>query len=98
MIFSTIKELKKDEFLFEPGSSGSTFWFVMTGKLEILVKTDNEFKYSKGVDENTFFGKKEYFNESRDEYAKVVSDKALLIELNTIKYNNIISKTQISEA
>lgn len=67
--------------MFEPGSSGSTFWFVMTGKLEILVKTDNEFKYSKGIDENTFFGKKEFFKETRDEYAKVVSEKAVLIEL-----------------
>lgn len=53
----------------------------MTGKLEILVKTDNEFKYSKGIDENTFFGKKEFFKETRDEYAKVVSEKAVLIEL-----------------
>lgn len=97
MVFSSIVELKQDEFLYQAGDSGSMFWFVLTGKLEVSVKTDNEFKFSKNVDESTFFGKKQFFNETRGDYAKVVSAKALLLQFKTIKYNKIVSKTQISE-
>jgi hypothetical protein len=53
----------------------------LVGKIELLVKTDDEFKYSKGIDESSFFGKKEFFNEPRGDYAKVISEKAVLIEL-----------------
>jgi len=53
----------------------------MTGSLEILVKPNesDEFKYSKGIDESTFFGLKKYFNEERSDYARVVSEKVELI-------------------
>lgn len=97
MIFTTVKELKQDEFLYEAGAAGDTFWFLVTGKMEMLVKPDGEFKYSKGVDESNFFGKKEFYTETRGDYAKVVTPKAVLLVFQTVKFNNIISKTQISE-
>jgi len=40
MLFSKIIEIKKDEFLHQAGDSGGSFWFVMEGKLEILVKSN----------------------------------------------------------
>ena len=63
MLFASVKDLKQGDFLYQPGDSGASFWFVLVGKLDMLVKSDDEFKYSKGVDESTFFGKKEFYNE-----------------------------------
>ena len=61
------------------------------------MKENGEFKYSKGIDEGTFYGKKEFFNDPRCDYAKAVGKKAILLKFETVKYNNIISKTQLSE-
>lgn len=52
MLFANIKEIKQNEFLYKSGDAGDQFWFLMVGKLEVLVKTDDEFKYSKGIDES----------------------------------------------
>jgi CRP-like cAMP-binding protein len=57
-VFSSLVELKEGDYLYKNGDSGSMFWFVLTGKLEVLVKSDDEFKFSKSIDEQTFFGKK----------------------------------------
>lgn len=98
MVYSNLKELSKDDFLYQAGDPGDTFWFLLRGKLDILSKTGDEFKYSKGIDESTFYGKKEFYNENRLDYAKVTSEKALLIEFKTAKFNSVVNKTQISEA
>jgi CRP-like cAMP-binding protein len=74
-LFAKFIELKEGEHLYKEGSSGGSFFFVMTGTLELLVKKGDEFKYSKGIDESTFFGHKKYFNEPRNDYAKVTSAK-----------------------
>jgi len=71
LLFTTYKQLSAGEFLYQSGDSGSDFYFVMTGTLELLVKTGDDFKYSKGIDESTFFGQKKFFNESRGDYARV---------------------------
>jgi CRP-like cAMP-binding protein len=85
MHFTRFVELNKDDFLYKQGDSGSSFYFVMTGKLEVLVKNEasNEFKYSKGIDEADLFGLKKFYNEPRQDYARVISDKVEIIEFVT---------------
>ena len=63
MLFQRHIELKQGDFLYTQGDNGDLFYFVLTGRLELLVKTQTseDFKYSKGVDESTFFGLKKYF-------------------------------------
>jgi len=80
MIFSKFIELNEGDFLYKPGDSGNSFWFVMTGSLELLVKPADEFKYSKGIDESSFFGIKKYYNEARVDFAKVITAKAQILE------------------
>ena len=53
----------------------------MTGTLELLVKSGDEFKYSKGIDESSFFGQKKFYNEPRSDFAKVNSK--MIIALGT---------------
>lgn len=96
MLFSNIVELTQGEFLYKAGDPGGSFWFVLTGKIEVVIKTGEDFKYSKSVDENTFFGLKKFYGEPRIDYAKVASPKLQVIEFNTEKYNNIVQKTQLS--
>jgi len=73
MIFCKIIDVKEGEYLYKKGDSGATFYFVITGNLEILVPSGDEFKYSKGIDESTFFGQKKYFNEPRVDFAKATN-------------------------
>ena len=42
-----IKELAKDDFLFQEGVDSDNFWFVADGKIDLLVKKSSEFKYSR---------------------------------------------------
>ena len=56
LLFSKMIELKEDEYLYKQGDSSQVFYFVMTGNLQLLYKKDDEFKYSKGIDESSFFG------------------------------------------
>ena len=95
MLFQRFIELKQGDYLYSQGDPGDLFYFVLTGRFEVLVKTQTseDFKYSKGVDESTFFGLKKYFQEPRSEYAKVASETLSVIEFSTRKYNDIISKT-----
>lgn len=53
----TIKELIKDEFLYKKGDSSKDFYFLLTGKIQLVVdNTEGEFKFSKNIDENEYFG------------------------------------------
>ena len=90
---------KKDDFIYQPGDSANRFYFMIRGKVELLVKTEgtDEFKYSKGIDESQYFGNTKNFNEMRNLYAKIISDKAEVLSINTEKYYNILSQTQLSE-
>jgi len=53
----------------------------MTGTLELLVKSGDEFKYSKGIDESSFFGQKKFYNEPRSDFAKVNSKTCQIIQI-----------------
>ena len=83
-----IIDLKKGDFLYRRGDTSTDFYFLLKGKLELLVEQQNQtastavdgdqqqqlqFKFSKIVDESEFFGMKE---DLRSEYARVVTDKA----------------------
>jgi len=79
MLFGDLVELKEGQYLYEQGDSSALFWFVLVGKLEIHVKSDNDFKFSKNIDESTFFGKKQYLAETRSDFAKVTSPTCVLL-------------------
>ena len=51
-------ELEEQQYLYKQGDSGDTFWFLLDGSTEITVKSaqEDETKFSKSIDENTFFG------------------------------------------
>jgi hypothetical protein len=60
-----VKVLNKGEFLYQKGDLTTHFFFVLKGKLEIVVESgmtngdsNQEFKLSKNVDEFEFFGLK----------------------------------------
>ena len=95
-MFTTFKSLSAGEFLYKSGDPGGDFFFVLSGTLELLVKTGDDFKYSKGIDESTFFGQKKFHNEPRGDYARVQTTKLDVIIFQTKQYNEIVSKTQLS--
>lgn len=56
-----VKELSKGDFLYRKGDSSAFFYFVLKGKIELVVENSqnpSEFKFSKNVDEFEFFGMK----------------------------------------
>ena len=64
----------------------------------MLAKSVNsdEFKFQKSVEVNNYFGLKKLHNEERSDFARVKSDQCIVIEFNTQKYFDIVSKTQLS--
>lgn len=96
LLFSKVITLSENDLLYKEGDIGSGFWFVLTGKLQVLVKAQDEYKYSKTIDESTFFGLKQFYTEPRIDIAKVTTSKCQVIEFQTQQYNSIISKTQLS--
>lgn len=69
------------------------------GQIELVVKskgTEDEFKFSKQVDESEFFGHKSDPKDKRSDFARVKTDVAQVIEFDTQTYVDIIAKTQLS--
>ena len=96
-MYSKFHTRAKDEFLYQKGEqNGQGFFFLVSGKVELLVKSDanDEFKFSKGIDKGEFFGfRQTSYNEPRSDYARVTSDRAQFIELSVLKFQECISKT-----
>lgn len=92
--------MQQGECLFKKGNSSKTFYFLLKGKIELIVEDPNnptEFKFSKNVDEFDFFGlKSSGGNDIRNEYARVVTDKCFVIQIDRDNYENIVKKTQLS--
>ena len=61
MYFMDIKSLKKGEFLYKDDELSPSTFFMFEGQIELVVKskcTEDEYKFSKQMDENDFFGHK----------------------------------------
>jgi CRP-like cAMP-binding protein len=60
MMNHKLTKLEKGDFLYKQGDIGSRFYFVISGSLEVIVKSEgsDEFKYSKSIDTNMYFGLK----------------------------------------
>lgn len=72
---------------------------MVTGTLEVIVKSEgsDEFKYSKSIDTNTYFGLKSNPKEARGDNARVNSEGfSEIIEFESQTYIDIVSKTQLS--
>jgi CRP-like cAMP-binding protein len=99
MISHKYTSLSKGDFLFKQGDLGKRFYFVVSGALEVIVKSEgsDEFKYSKTIDVNTYFGLKSNPAESRGDNARVTSEGTCeIIEFDSQIYIDIVSKTQLS--
>ena len=103
MFHQKVIDLKQDEFLYKKGDSGSGFYFVVDGQIEVLVKPhaqpdedDTEFKFSKSVDPSTYFGQKTDPTEPRNDYARIKSEKCQVIEFDVKIYRQIVQNTQLS--
>jgi CRP-like cAMP-binding protein len=89
-------QLAKGDFLYKQGDIGQRFYFVVSGALEVIVKSEgsDEFKYSKTIEVNTYFGLKSNPKESRGDNARVTSDGTCeIIEFDSQTYIDIVSKT-----
>jgi CRP-like cAMP-binding protein len=71
----SLKEVEKGHFLYSKGEASLNFYFILKGKMELVVDSAEGFKLSKNVDEAEFFGQKSSQTEVRLEYARGVSDK-----------------------
>ena len=76
MISHQSNNLQKGDFLYKQGDTGERFYFVVSGALEVIVKSEgsDEFKYSKTIDNSTYFGLKSNPNEPRGDNARVTSE------------------------
>ena len=76
-------ELSQGDFLYQKGDAGRNFFFVLKGKLELLVQEGgDQFKFSKNVDEFEFFGIKTFSSDNRHDFAKVVTEKCWIIVID----------------
>ena len=57
-----------------------------------------EMKFSKTVDESTFFGFRDANGTNRNDYATAMSAKTEVLQISTVKYKEIITKTQMTTA
>ena len=94
----TIKELKKGEFLYSKGDPSPNFYFVLKGRLEIVVDSQHnpgDFKLSKNIDEYDFFGLKHATDDpKRHDYARVLTEAgAWIICIDKGHYESIVKKT-----
>ena len=96
--------MQQGECLFRKGDNSKTFYFLLKGKIELIVEDPNnpgQFKFSKNVDEFDFFGLKSSESiagglDIRNDYARVVTDKCFVIHIDRDNYENIVKKTQLS--
>ena len=81
----TFQELQKGEFLFKRGDQAKGFFFLLKGKMELIVEDQvnpGEYKFSKNVDEFDFFGLKQNSADHRQDFARVVTDKCFVIHID----------------
>lgn len=81
-----IRNVAKGEFLYEKGEDSNSFYFVLRGKLELLVKSDDEFKHSKNADECEFFGLRTFTTDKRSDFARGAAEKNEIIEIDKEQY------------
>lgn len=55
-------------------------------------------KFSKTVDESTFFGFRDSSGNVRNDFATAISKQTEVIQISTVKYKEIITKTQLTTA
>ena len=63
-----------------------------------MVTENNQAKFSKTVDEGTFFGMKETQNQERNDFANASQTDTEILVLNSVVYRTIIAKTLQSQA
>jgi len=58
-----------------------------------MVTENNQAKFSKTVDEGTFFGMKELQNQERNDFANASQPNTEVLIFNSLAYRSIITKT-----
>jgi CRP-like cAMP-binding protein len=90
--------VEQNHQLYNKGDSSDFFYFVLRGQLHLMVTENNQNKFSKTVDEGTFFGMKEIQNQERNDFANASQANTEVLVFNSIVYKNIITKTLQSQA
>lgn len=88
-----MRSLAKGDFLYEKGEDSKNFYFVLRGKIELLVKSDDNFKHSKNADDCEFFGLRTDTSEKRSDYARAAAEVNEVIIIDKEQYEQIIKKT-----
>ena len=101
MLHMSVKELDMGDFLYTKGDLTPYFYFLLKGKIEIVAESTNpegqlEMKFSKNVDEFEFFGQRKLSTETRTDFAKVVTEKGWVIQIDREQFEQIVKKTQLS--
>lgn len=94
-----VQELGQGDFLYRKGDSSFSFYFLLKGKIELMVESHNieeGFKFSKNVDEFEFFGIKSITSDPRHDYAQVVTEKCWVLHIDKENYEQIVKRTQLS--
>mgnify|MGYP002630950755 FL=1 len=71
---------------------------MIEGSIEIIGKSVNsdDFKFLKSVESNQYFGLKTQYSELRSDYARVTSTSCKVMQLDSKRFFEIVSKTQLS--
>lgn len=77
--------------MYAKGDSSDTFYFVLKGQLKLMVMENGNLKFSKTVDESTFFGFRDGMGQKRNDCAFAITDNTEVIGFDTIKYKEIIT-------
>lgn len=85
--------LTKDKYLYTEGEKSPGFYYVIDGQIELLFKRGDEFKMSRTVDHDSFFGFRKAGEEARADYAKITSETATILELDCLLHAEIQAYT-----
>jgi hypothetical protein len=95
---SKLVRVDKNYPLYNKGDSSDFFYFVLRGQLHLMVTENNQAKFSKTVDEGSFFGMKEIQNQERNDFANASQTDTEILVFNSVIYKTIITKTLQSQA
>ena len=93
-----MRELTVGGILYAKGDQSDYYYFVLKGNLHLTVLEGAEMKFSKTVDESTFFGFRDAPGMTRNDFATAISKVTEVLQISTVKYKEIITQTQMSAA
>lgn len=97
LLGSRLCVLGDQDFLYGKGDSSDFFYFVLQGSIQIRVIEQDAMKFSKTVDESTFFGFRDGIGEKRNDFASAPTADTMVIVLDTSLYKKLITNNVMSK-